>query len=98
MPGPGPGSTSRKGVPFDLNRYYNNNNRTQPSQQSAMQAVVYRSSPIQGTPAYPDGAALAMAYVPSQHWNTTFDTEVGLCKGTIFPELDLPFTCGRCHA
>ncbi len=48
--------------------------------------------------------ALAMAYVPMQMWNKTYDPEVGICRGTIFPELDLPFigeealSCGKqCH-
>ncbi|MBU5450355.1 spore coat associated protein CotJA [Acetivibrio sp. MSJd-27] len=32
-----------------------------------------------------------MAYVPMQMWNKTYDPDVGICRGTIFPELDLPF-------
>lgn len=35
--------------------------------------------------------ALAMAYIPMQMWNKTYDPDVGICRGTIFPELDLPF-------
>lgn len=34
---------------------------------------------------------LAMGYVPIQRWNQTYDYHEGLCKGTIFPCLDLPF-------
>lgn len=34
---------------------------------------------------------LAMAYVPIQQWTQTYDTGVALMRGTIFPELDLPF-------
>ncbi len=34
---------------------------------------------------------LAMAYVPWQLWNKTFDMEEGLNNGTIFPELYKPF-------
>lgn len=37
---------------------------------------------------------LAMAYVPFQRWRGTYEACVGLERGTIFPELDLPF-CGR---
>ena len=41
---------------------------------------------------------LAMAYVPAQCWNTTFDYETGFMKGTIFPELYMPFHKeGACH-
>lgn len=35
--------------------------------------------------------ALAMAYVPWQRWQETYPLEKGLQRGTIFPELDLPF-------
>ena len=41
-----------------------------------------------------DSLPLAMAYVPMQMWNTTYDASKGLERGTIFPELDLPF-CGK---
>lgn len=34
---------------------------------------------------------LAMAYVPMQQWKTTYTLTGGLSRGTIFPELDLPF-------
>ena len=34
---------------------------------------------------------LAMSYTPMQKWNTTYEAEVGFNRGTIFPELDLPF-------
>ena len=35
--------------------------------------------------------ALAMAYVPWQRWQETYPLEEGFHRGTIFPELDLPF-------
>jgi len=34
---------------------------------------------------------LAAAYVPFQNWKTTYEPQIGLERGTIFPELDLPF-------
>jgi len=34
---------------------------------------------------------LAMAYVPDQKWDKTYESETGLHRGTIFPELDKPF-------
>lgn len=38
---------------------------------------------------------LAMAYVPFQRWSTCiYEPYRALQRGTIFPELDLPF-CGR---
>ncbi len=37
---------------------------------------------------------LAMCYVPNQQWNTTYPLDKGLVRGTIFPELDLPFKGG----
>ena len=34
---------------------------------------------------------IAMAYTPMQQWKATYSAEKGLSRGTIFPELDLPF-------
>lgn len=38
---------------------------------------------------------LAMAYVPMQMWNNTYDLDKALMVGTLFPCLDKPFM-GRC--
>ena len=38
---------------------------------------------------------LGMAYVPMQKWATTYDAERALERGTIFPDLDLPWAEGR---
>lgn len=38
---------------------------------------------------------LAMAYVPMQMWNNTYDLDKALQVGTLFPCLDKPFM-GRC--
>lgn len=35
--------------------------------------------------------ALAMAYVPWQRWSNLYPLDEGFHRGTIFPELDLPF-------
>ena len=34
---------------------------------------------------------LAMTYTPMQQWKSTYSAAVSLARGTIFPELDLPF-------
>lgn len=34
---------------------------------------------------------LAMAYAPLQVWRDVYDPETGLCRGTQFAQLDLPF-------
>ena len=47
-------------------------------------------------PMQPD-MPIAMAYVPMQRWNQVYDMSRGLTRGTIFPELDLPFVMGRCR-
>lgn len=45
-----------------------------------------------------DKAPLTMAYVPFQgNCNELYDVETALHRGTIFPELDKPFTGGGCH-
>ena len=35
--------------------------------------------------------SLAMAFVPRQSWETPYDFDVALKRGTIFPSLDKPF-------
>lgn len=40
---------------------------------------------------FSDSFPLAMAYVPWQQWNNTYDLDRALMTGTIFPELDKPF-------
>lgn len=40
---------------------------------------------------------IAMAYVPWQQWRQTYPMDKALTRGTIFPELDLPFVMGRCR-
>lgn len=37
---------------------------------------------------------LAIANIPMQEWNGTYPVEKAFMRGTIFPELDLPF-CER---
>ena len=34
---------------------------------------------------------LAMAYVPIQSWGDIYPPARALCRGTLFPQLDLPF-------
>lgn len=41
-----------------------------------------------------DNLPLAMSYVPFQKWTTTYPLEKALMRGTIFPDLDLPFKGG----
>ena len=44
-----------------------------------------------------DEFPVAMAYVPWQRFDGMFDNlEKAYCTGTIFPELDKPFTGRRC--
>lgn len=39
---------------------------------------------------FPSDTPLAMAYVPFQTFETIYDPEQALDRGTIFPELDFP--------
>ena len=39
---------------------------------------------------------IAMVYGINQEWKQLFDMELGLTKGTIFEELDLPITTTSC--
>ncbi len=38
---------------------------------------------------------LAMAYIPWQHWGKTYELPQALKAGTIFPELNKPFSGKR---
>ncbi len=50
-------------------------------------------SPVcENIPAYP----IAMAYVPVQIFQSTYDLNQSLNAGTIFPELHKPFCGKRC--
>ncbi len=40
---------------------------------------------------FPEKTPIAMAYVPFQEWEKTYDAHIALCRGTIFPSLDKPF-------
>lgn len=40
---------------------------------------------------FPKNTPVAMAYIPYQQWETPYESEVALSRGTIFPSLDKPF-------
>lgn len=42
-------------------------------------------------PALPEDASVTMAYVPLQLELNTYDADVALCNGTLFPALNKPF-------
>lgn len=45
----------------------------------------------------PEDTTVAMAFVPWQHFDKLYDDlEKGYMAGTIFPELNKPFTGRRC--
>ena len=48
------------------------------------------SCPVPGG-VFPKNVALAMAYVPFQQWQTPYEDDVALSRGTAFPCLDKPF-------
>ena len=80
-----------------MNRYHSKAYYGMQNAPQRRMVVVKNSHPTAYEEDFMQGASLAMAYVPWQHWNTTYETDVALCRGTIFPELDLPFLCyGRC--
>ena len=53
-------------------------------------------SPLGFVPVTPDvhvqTKTLAMAYIVDQAWRDLYETEKGFAKGTIFRELDFPYT------
>lgn len=57
-----------------------------------MPSQVSNGTACENVCAYP----IAMAYVPPQTFQTTFDLNQSLEVGTIFPELHKPFCGKRC--
>ncbi|MBE6837404.1 MAG: spore coat associated protein CotJA [Ruminococcus sp.] len=45
--------------------------------------------------AFPVDMPIGMCYVPMQNWGMLYDEDKGLDRGTIFRELDKPFTGER---
>ena len=43
----------------------------------------------------PDDPVVAMAYVPYQQQGKMYCPEQGIVSGTLFPELNKPFCCGK---
>lgn len=41
-----------------------------------------------------DGYPLASMFAPLQEWRSIYEPDLGMSRGTIFKELDLPFVCG----
>ena len=56
---------------------------------------LFRNS-TQPVPPNPMSFPVGMAYAPMQQWQQTYDLDMGFRRGTIFPDLDLPFEMGRC--
>ena len=54
-----------------------------------------------GNPIVPDAdlgrMPIGMGYGPWQTWGQTYPMEQGFVRGTLFPDLDLPFLMGRCR-
>lgn len=48
-------------------------------------------------PEFGAGMPIGMGYVPWQRWCPIYPMDRAIERGTIFPELDLPFTRGRCR-
>ena len=49
------------------------------------------------SPCNMDQFPVAMAYVPWQRWQQVYPVDKAINRGTIFPDLDKPFSMGRCR-
>ena len=47
---------------------------------------------LEKRPPIPKDATVTMAYIPLQDTTETYTEEEGLARGTIFPQLDKPFS------
>lgn len=67
------------------NRFnYNNGSSNSCNQCNCEDSSTMCTDPLRGMP-------IGIGYVPWQEWGCVYDYEEGLCRGTIFPPLDLPF-------
>lgn len=84
-------------------RAYTQNRSCQSRMPAANTAAVNRAAQescgCQQQPQNPEPCQfpVAMAYVPWQTFENTYNQCEGLMNGTIFPELNLPFERGRCQ-
>ena len=69
------------------------NNTNKPSEYTEEQCELKRLAPVTGgnQSGMFECLPIGMAYVPWQRWNKVYQEDVALNRGTIFPELDLPF-------
>ncbi len=66
--------------------------------QNAAQGMMPVQNTAQGTASCGlEQMPLAMGYVPWQRWCQTYPVQQGFERGTLFPQLDLPFVMGRCR-
>jgi hypothetical protein len=68
------------------------NIRFEPEMRRSTEMPMQRSA---GMSRFPEHTPLAMAYVPFQQWEEPYSDEKGFDRGTIFPELDMPFAPGE---
>lgn len=62
-----------------------------------MDLFVPHSCPSAGAGAFEQQFPIGMGYIPWQTWSRTYPQEQALMRGTIFPDLDLPFEYRRCR-
>nr|WP_243426950.1 spore coat associated protein CotJA [Mediterraneibacter glycyrrhizinilyticus] len=87
--------TSRQAAPSRSMGMYNSRNvsgRQTDFRSSAMPAGRQCSEDCSRSNDFLKGTALAMAYVPWQQWQNIYEICRGFEQGTIFEDLDKPFT------
>ena len=62
-----------------------------------MDLFVPHSCPSVGAGAFEQQFPIGVGYIPWQTWSRTYPQEQALMRGTIFPDLDLPFEYRRCR-
>lgn len=72
---------------------YKENNYTPSQNGCGCKGEIYGCGVMKGHTFGVSDYPLAMVYSPLQVFESLYDKETALCRGTIFKELDLPF-CG----
>ncbi len=86
-------------LPMQPNQQQTDNGNTSllPNYQGRFMADTGGSQNVVLRPGNMSGMPIGLGYVPWQRWGQTYPLSQGFERGTIFPELDMPFVMGRCR-
>ena len=79
---------------MNLDLFDNMNGLIMRERENMMSVSADNNSAEAPMPRFPKNTPLGIAYVPFQQWSEVYTDDHALARGTLFPELDLPFGRG----